>query len=156
MSENRTEIITGAIVLVVALGFLLWAGRGMGIGADGGSYPLHASFRSIGGVVPGTDVRLAGVKVGTVTDVALNPKTFFADTTISVKKGVALPEDTVIAVTQDGLLGANYIELIPGGAIDDLKPGDEILDTQSAVSMLNLMLKFAGGGSGDGAGEGAQ
>jgi phospholipid/cholesterol/gamma-HCH transport system substrate-binding protein len=147
MSENRTEIVTGAIVLVVALGFLVWAGRGIGLGPEGGSYPLHASFRSIGGVIAGTDVRLAGVKVGTVTDVALNPKTFFADTTITVKDSVKLPEDTVIAVTQDGLMGSNYIELIPGGALDDLKPGDEILDTQSAVSVLNLMLKFAGGGT---------
>lgn len=145
MSENRVEVLTGAMVLLVALGFLVWAGRGLGIGPEGGSYPLHASFRSIGGVVPGTDVRLAGVKVGTVTDVKLNPKTFFADTTISVREGVKLPEDTVIAVTQDGLLGSNFIELIPGGALDDLKPGDEILDTQSAVSVLNLMLKFAGG-----------
>ncbi|KEO60446.1 outer membrane lipid asymmetry maintenance protein MlaD [Thioclava indica] len=147
MSENRTEIVTGAVVLVVALGFLVWAGRGIGLGPEGGSYPLHASFRSIGGVIAGTDVRLAGVKVGTVTDVALNPKTFFADTTITVKDSVKLPEDTVIAVTQDGLMGSNYIELIPGGAMDDLKPGDEILDTQSAVSVLNLMLKFAGGGT---------
>jgi phospholipid/cholesterol/gamma-HCH transport system substrate-binding protein len=147
MSENRTEIVTGAVVLVVALGFLVWAGRGIGLGPEGGSYPLHASFRSIGGVIAGTDVRLAGVKVGTVTDVALNPKTFFADTTITVKDSVKLPEDTVIAVTQDGLMGSNYIELIPGGALDDLKPGDEILDTQSAVSVLNLMLKFAGGGT---------
>ncbi|KFE35851.1 outer membrane lipid asymmetry maintenance protein MlaD [Thioclava atlantica] len=145
MNENRVEVLTGAMVLLVALGFLVWAGRGLGIGPEGGSYPLHASFRSIGGVVPGTDVRLAGVKVGTVTDVKLNPKTFFADTTISVREGVTLPEDTVIAVTQDGLLGSNFIELIPGGALDDLKPGDEILDTQSAVSVLNLMLKFAGG-----------
>ncbi|WP_417807886.1 outer membrane lipid asymmetry maintenance protein MlaD [Thioclava sp.] len=147
MSENRTEIVTGAVVLVVALGFLVWAGRGIGLGPEGGSYPLHASFRSIGGVIAGTDVRLAGVKVGTVTDVSLNPKTFFADTTITVKDSVKLPEDTVIAVTQDGLMGSNYIELIPGGAMDDLKPGDEILDTQSAVSVLNLMLKFAGGGT---------
>ncbi|MBD3804116.1 MAG: outer membrane lipid asymmetry maintenance protein MlaD [Rhodobacteraceae bacterium] len=156
MSENRTEILTGAMVLVVALGFLVWAGKGIGLGPDGGSYPLHASFRSVGGIVPGTDVRLAGVKVGTVTDVKLNPQTFFADTTISVRDGVELPEDTVIAVTQDGLLGSNYIELIPGGAMDNLKPGDEILDTQSAVSVLNLMMKFAGGGSNGGEGESAQ
>ncbi|MEX1660707.1 outer membrane lipid asymmetry maintenance protein MlaD [uncultured Thioclava sp.] len=151
MAENRTEIVTGAAVLVVALGFLVWAGRGIGLGPEGGSYPLHASFRSIGGVIAGTDVRLAGVKVGTVTNVALNPKTFFADTTIALKDTVKLPEDTVIAVTQDGLMGSNYIELIPGGAMDDLKPGDEILDTQSAVSVLNLMLKFAGGTAPEGA-----
>ena len=149
MAENRTEILTGAVVLVAALGFLVWAGRGIGLGGESTSYPLHASFRSIGGVIPGTDVRLAGVKVGSVSAVQLNPKTFFADTTISVKDGVRLPEDTVIAVAQDGLLGGNYIELIPGGALDDLQPGDEILDTQSAVSVLNLMMKFAGGGDGE-------
>ena len=144
MSSERTEILTGAAVLVVAVGFLLWAGQGREIGT-GGSYPLHASFRSVGGVSTGTDVRLAGVKVGAVTDLRLNPRTFFADATISVRDDVTLPDDTVIAVTQDGLLGNNFIELIPGGSLENLAPGDEILDTQSAVSVLNLMLKFAGG-----------
>jgi len=151
MAENSTEIGTGAAGRAGALGSRVRAGRGIGLGPEGGSYPLHASFRSIGGVIAGTDVRLAGVKVGTVTNVALNPKTFFADTTIALKDTVKLPEDTVIAVTQDGLMGSNYIELIPGGAMDDLKPGDEILDTQSAVSVLNLMLKFAGGTAPEGA-----
>ncbi len=149
MSENRTEVLAGAVVLIVAVGFLVWAGRGMGLGEGGGSYDLHASFRSIGGITPGTDVRLAGVKVGSVTDVHLNPKTFFADATFSVKDEVKLPQDTMVSVTQDGLLGNNYMDLIPGGSLDNLKPGDEIEDTQSAVSVLNLMMKFAGGGSDD-------
>jgi ABC-type transporter Mla subunit MlaD len=68
MSENRVEVLTGAVVLAVAAGFLVWAGQGRGLGSSMGSYPLHASFRSVEGVQVGTDVRMAGVKIGSVTD----------------------------------------------------------------------------------------
>lgn len=146
MSENRAEILAGAVVLAVAVGFLVWAGRGEVTGTSG-SYPLHASFRSVEGVSVGTDVRMAGVKIGAVTAIRLDPKTFFADTTIAVDQGIELPDDSAILVSAEGLLGGNFIEIMPGGSLDNLAPGDEILDTQGAVSVLSLMMKFAGGGS---------
>ena len=148
MSENRVEVLTGAIVLAIALGFLGWAGKGHSFGSTVGSYPLHASFRSVEGIATGTDVRMAGVKIGTVTDIGLNPKTFFADTTISVKDGVELPDDSQIVVASEGLLGGAFIEILPGGSLDNLAPGDEILDTQGAVSTLGLLMKFVGGKGG--------
>ncbi len=147
MSENRTEILTGAAVLAAAIGFLAWAGQGTDFATGGDLYPLRASFRSAEGITVGTDVRLAGVKIGTVTELELNPQTFFADTTIMLREDVVLPEDSVIMVASEGLLGGAFIELIPGGSLDNLAAGDEILDTQSAVSVLSLMMKFAGGGS---------
>jgi len=147
MSENRVEVLAGAAVLAVAVGFLVWAGRGAGLTSATGSYPLHASFRSVEGVSIGTDVRLAGVKVGAVTGISLNPKTFFADTTIAVRDDVELPDDTAILVSAEGLMGGTFIELVPGGSLDNLAPGAEIEDTQGAVSVLSLMMKFAGGGS---------
>ncbi|MDF2140118.1 outer membrane lipid asymmetry maintenance protein MlaD [Paenirhodobacter sp. CAU 1674] len=147
MSENRAELLAGAVVLAAAIGFMAWAGKGIGLGTSVGSYPLHASFRSVEGVVVGTDVRMAGVKVGTVTDVVLNPKTFFADTTISLRDDVILPDDSAILVSSEGLMGGSFIEIIPGGSLDNLAAGDEILDTQGAVSVISLMMKFAGGSS---------
>jgi phospholipid/cholesterol/gamma-HCH transport system substrate-binding protein len=150
MSETRTEILTGAAVLAAALGFLFWAGQGAELTARGGHYPLTASFRSAEGVTVGSDVRLAGVKVGTVTDLALNPQTFFADATISLRDDVQLPDDSVIVIASEGLLGGAFVELIPGGSLTNLAPGEEILDTQGAVSMLALMMKFAGGSDGEG------
>ncbi|MDV7269338.1 outer membrane lipid asymmetry maintenance protein MlaD [Thioclava sp. A2] len=150
MSEPRAEILTGAAVLAVALGFLVWASKGEDFGSTGGQYPLRASFRSVEGVTVGTDVRMAGVKIGTVTELSLNPQTFFADATVSLRDDVILPEDSAIAIASEGLLGGAFVEIVPGGSLDNLAAGDEILDTQGAVSVLSLMMKFAGGSSEEG------
>lgn len=149
MSENTTEVVIGAVVLAGAFGFLIYAGQATGLSRAPDSYELHASFRSIEGVTVGTDVRMAGVKVGTVTGLQLNPITFFADARISVKDTILLPEDSAILVSSEGLLGGNFIELIPGGAVENLKPGSEIEDTQGAVSMTSLLMKFVGQAAGD-------
>ena len=150
MSYERAEILAGAAILAVAAGFALYAVRGSGVVGEPESYPLTASFRSVEGVTVGTDVRLAGVKVGTVTGLSLNPQTFFADATISMRKDVALPVDSTILISSEGLLGGNFVEVQPGGAEETLAPGGEIEDTQGAVSLITLLMKFAGGGS-DGA-----
>ncbi|WP_145106273.1 outer membrane lipid asymmetry maintenance protein MlaD [Cereibacter sediminicola] len=147
MAENRSEILAGAAVLAAAIGFLVYAGQTAGITRDSGAYPLKASFRSAEGISVGTDVRLAGVKVGTVTALALNPQTFFADATISVKQGIELPTDSAILISSEGLLGGNYVELMPGGALENLAPGEEIEDTQGSVSLISLLMKFVGSGA---------
>ena len=149
MAYERAEILAGAVVLAVALGFTVFAARGAGLGAAGDSYPLTASFRSVEGVRVGTDVRLAGVKVGTVTALALNPETYFADATISMRKDVAVPVDSTILIASEGLLGGTFVEVQPGGALEMLDPGGEIEDTQAAVSLLTLLMKFAGGSGGE-------
>jgi phospholipid/cholesterol/gamma-HCH transport system substrate-binding protein len=147
MAENLSEVLAGGAVLAVAIGFLAYAGQGAGLGRDADSYELRASFRSAEGISVGTDVRLAGVKVGTVTSLDLNPQTFFADTTITVKETVLLPTDSAILVASEGLLGGSFIELMPGGEVENLSPGDEIEDTQGAVSLLALLMKFVGDGA---------
>lgn len=151
MSESAAEVLTGAAVLAAAIGFVVFAGQSAGLTGPGGTYDLRASFRSAEGVTVGTDVRLAGVKIGTVTDLDLNPQTFFADATVSIIEGVVLPDDSAILVSSEGLLGGSFIEILPGGSLDNLVPGDEIEDTQGAVSVVNLLMKFVGG-EGDGAG----
>ena len=91
-------------------------------------------------------MRLAGVKVGSVTSMALNPTTFRADTVFSVGSDIALPEDTSVIIASEGLLGGSFVELLPGGSPFNLEAGSEIEDTQSSVSMVNLLLKFVSGG----------
>lgn len=144
MAENKVEIAAGALVLVLALGFAAYAGKGIGFGGGSESYDLRASFRSIQGVALGADVKLAGVKVGTLTKLQLNPQTYMADATISIDKSVQLPSDSAILISSEGLLGGNFIELQPGGMADYLAPGDEIEDTQGAVSLVTLLMKFVG------------
>lgn len=145
MAENTVEVITGGLVLAAALGFVIYAGQATGFSRTPESYPLKASFRSVEGVTLGTDVRLAGVKIGSIIAMDLNPATFFADTTISVKQGIALPEDSAILISSEGLLGGNFIEILPGGSPVNLEPGAEIEDTQGAVSLISLLMKFVGG-----------
>jgi phospholipid/cholesterol/gamma-HCH transport system substrate-binding protein len=145
MASERAEILTGAAVLAVAVGFVVYAAQGAGLVQSPETYPLTASFRSVEGITVGSDVRLAGVKVGTITDLTLNPQTFFADASLEIRDDVLLPTDSTILVSSEGLLGGNFIELLPGGALENLGPGDEIEDTQGAVSLITLLLKFVGG-----------
>lgn len=142
MSDHRAEVLVGGVVLAAAIGFVVYAGQITGFSRDGDTYPLTASFRSLEGVTVGTDVRLAGVKIGTVTDINLNPETYRADTVLSVRDGVQIPDDSAVIVASEGLLGGNYVEISPGGSLFYLEPGEEILDTQSAVSLVSLLLKF--------------
>ncbi|HYZ25155.1 MAG TPA: outer membrane lipid asymmetry maintenance protein MlaD [Rhodopila sp.] len=139
--HSVAEVITGAFVLVIAIGFLAFAvshsGRSVGSG-----YPLHASFAHIDGLNVGGDVRIGGVKVGTVTDEQLDPKTFEAVVSMSIQDGIELPKDTGAAVTSESLLGGKYVSLSPGGDTTNLKPGDAITVTQSAVSLEELLGKF--------------
>ena len=147
MAEHRAEVVTGAAVLAVALAFVIYATQGISLTGSSDSYPLRASFRSVEGITVGSDVRLGGVKVGTITDLQLNPQTFFADAMISVQNPIQLPTDSAILISSEGLLGGNFVEIVPGGAPDNLAPGDEIEDTQGAVSLISLLMAFVGGGS---------
>ncbi len=147
MSNQTTEILVGAAVLAVAGGFFFYAGQVTGFTDDTGDNAAYfASFRSIEGVSVGTDVRMAGVKVGSVTGLELNTTTFRADTRFSLDDTIRLPDDSAVIISSEGLLGGSFVEILPGGSPFDLEPGAEIEDTQSAVSMVNLLLKFVSGG----------
>ena len=147
MSENVSEIATGAGVLAIAAGFLIYLAQVGGVGlAPSGADTYTASFRSAEGIGVGTDVRLAGVKVGAVLDMKLDPATFRANTVLSVQDSVELPDDTAIIIASEGLLGGSYVEILPGGSPFNLEPGAEIEDTQSSISVVQLLLKFVSGG----------
>ncbi len=147
MSENITEVLTGGAVLAVAAGFLFYAGQVGGVGVSSSGFDNYsASFRSAEGIGIGTDVRLAGVKVGSVTEMTLDPATFRAETSFTLQDDVALPDDSAVVVSSEGLLGGSFLEILPGGSPFNLEPGDEIVDTQSSVSIIQLLLKFVSGG----------
>jgi len=146
MSHTAGEVALGAVVLAAALGFGVYAVQSTGAGLGAQTYDLSASFRSIEGVSVGTDVRLAGVKVGTVSQIALNPQTYRADTVVTLQETVQIPDDSAIIIASEGLLGGNYVEISPGGSPFYFAPGEEILDTQGSVSLLTLLLRYVGGG----------
>ncbi|WP_438955663.1 outer membrane lipid asymmetry maintenance protein MlaD [Cognatiyoonia sp.] len=145
MRENGAEVATGAIVLAAAVGFVIYTLQLTGFGAGSRSYDLSASFRSIEGIDVGTEVRLAGVKIGNVSDISLNSETFRGDATLTISRGAEIPNDSSAVVASEGILGGNFVEIVPGGSFDVYAPGDEILDTQGAVSLISLLLKFVSG-----------
>lgn len=138
LKEHVAEALAGLAVLAIAGWFLAFAlGRTGASGTD--SYELKARFPNATGITVGSDVRVSGMKVGTVTSQSLDPGTFQAVVTLSVDKAVTLPLDSSAAITSEGLLGGSFIALVPGGDPEKLAPGDEITDTQGATDLLGLI-----------------
>jgi phospholipid/cholesterol/gamma-HCH transport system substrate-binding protein len=142
MSNSVAEIVLGAVVLATAGGFLVYAGQSAGFQVARETYSLSAAFRTAEGVLVGTDVRLAGIKIGSVTNLELDTETYQARTIFSVRNDVMIPEDSDVKVAQEGLLGGYYLEITPGASDFMLASGDEILNTQGSVSLLDLFVRF--------------
>ena len=140
-TRNAAEVAAGAVVLLVAAGFLGYAVAHSGRSTSGG-YVLHASFDHIDGLVLGADVRMAGVKIGSVDAARIDPKTYLADVSFSVQDNIHLPKDSSAEITSDGLLGGKYLSLSPGGDNAMLAAGQTITITQSSVSLEELLGKF--------------
>ena len=147
MRESVTEVIVGAAVLIAAVGFLAYAAQATGFAEPAGDFDLKASFRSIEGVSVGTDVRMSGVRIGTVTAMLLNPETYRADTVLTLVDVIPIPDDSTAVVASEGLLGGNFIEIVPGASLAMFTNGAEIVDTQGAVSLLQLLLTYVAGDS---------
>ncbi|HVY14259.1 MAG TPA: outer membrane lipid asymmetry maintenance protein MlaD [Rhodopila sp.] len=135
------EVLTGAFVLIVAIGFLGYAiahsGRTTGTG-----YTLYARFDHIDGLAIGADVSIAGVKVGSVTGERIDPKSFAAIVAMTVRDDIQLPKDSSAEIESESLLGGKYINLSPGGDETNLKPDQTITITQSSISLEQLLGKF--------------
>ncbi len=109
-------------------------------------YPLYAKFQSVSGLKSGAFVEMAGVRIGKVSSIILDPETKAALVELNIHKGVELSEDVIASVTTAGLIGDKYINLSPGGSDETLKPGDTISETESAVNLEALISKYVFGG----------
>ena len=151
-SRSFAEVATGAVVIVLAGVFLAYAVAHTGVAAGG--YPLTARFNDITGLGLGADVRIGGVKVGSVTAERLDPATYQAVVTFTVANDVKVPKDSSAVVATEGLLGGNYLDVQPGGDTAMLAPGGRIMATQSAINLQSLLGKFIfNGASHAGAGQ---
>jgi phospholipid/cholesterol/gamma-HCH transport system substrate-binding protein len=139
--RNMIETVMGAVVLVVAAMFLAFAYNHSSLRAVSG-YEVSARFDRVDGVSAGTDVRISGIKIGTVIDQRLDTERYLAVVRMSIDPKVKLPADTVAEVASEGLLGGRYLALIPGGDVEMIKPGGEIKFTQSPVDLIQMLGKF--------------
>ena len=140
MKRNVIESVLGGVVLLVAGLFLVFAYLGSDIRPTQG-YELLAKFNAIDGLAIGSDVRIGGVKVGTVVDQRIDPKDYRAIVNFRVISEVKLPVDTVARITSAGLLGSKYVKLEPGGSKETILGGAEIRITRDVISMEELFCK---------------
>ena len=145
MANSAAETMIGAIVLAVAGGFLFYAANTADVGGGGSGYELVAKFRKAEGIDVGGDVRIAGVKVGSISGMELDTNTYFATVTFIIDNDVKVPEDSLAKITSASLLGDSYIAIDPGAADLMLEPGEELTFTQSSISLGDLIGKFVRG-----------
>jgi phospholipid/cholesterol/gamma-HCH transport system substrate-binding protein len=152
MQNSIVETLIGAAVIAVAVLFFFFAYSSTGSGPISG-YEVSAKFNRADGVNVGTDVRMSGIKIGTVSKLGLDPKTYNAVVTLSLENSVKLPDDSSVRITSDGLLGNQYLSVEPGGSQSPIKPGGEIENTQGAIDLMGLLGKvmFGAGGTAGGA-----
>ena len=151
MATKKIETMVGLFVLLGILGLVFLALKAANLGSVGGgnSYTVTARFDNIGGLKVRAPVRSAGVTVGRITKVGLDPKTFQGVVTLDIDSHFLFPKDTSAKILTAGLLGDQYVGLEPGGDEKNFAPGDTIAQTQSAVVLENLIGQFLTGKAGD-------
>jgi phospholipid/cholesterol/gamma-HCH transport system substrate-binding protein len=150
MTKGRAfETLVGICVVAVAVLFLYYAYNISGRAAAAGAYPLNAVFGRIDGVTVGSEVRIAGVKVGAVTENDLDPKTYEARVQLLIDSKIGIPDDSVAKVVSNGILGGSHIAIEPGASEDLLSDNDTIFITQGSVDLLGLAMQAFTSNAGD-------
>lgn len=145
MRNETVETLIGAVVLAVAAFFLFFAYSTAG-SINTGGYELTAKLSRVDGIAVGTDVRLSGIKIGTVSALTLDPS-YLVTVHMDIKNDVKIPDDSSLVVTSSGLLGSSYLSISPGGSDKMLAEGGTIRNTQGSVDLMGLISRFAGVGA---------
>ena len=141
MKRSGFETVLGAIVLVVAIGFLSFTAK-MGNFSSSEGYKIHADFTGTGGLQIGDAVQISGVKIGTVDSVDLRTDTYLARVTMKIEEGVNIPEDTAALISSESLLGGKFMLLEPGASEDYLSEGGRVEFTQAPQNLEQLLGQF--------------
>jgi len=147
MERSSVEISVGIFVLlgIVCVGYLtIKLGKMELLGED--NYTVYAHFQSISGLKNGASIEISGVQVGQVGSISLDKEEQVAIVKMKIQKGIVLTDDVIASVKTAGLIGDKYIKLSPGGSEQVLKPGDRIIETESAIDLEELISKYVFGG----------
>lgn len=138
MKINIVETITGGIVVVLSAILLIYAYTATQHNDQAG-YKIIARFNKADGLVEGSDVKIAGIRVGSISKLSIDPKTYAAIIELSINQNIKLPTDTSASILSESLLGGKYLDLQAGGDEEMMKEGDEISQTQSSVILESLI-----------------
>ncbi len=144
--NNIAETVIGAIVVAVAVIFLSFAYMRTGSGSLSG-YELNARMPKVDGLGVGTDVRLAGIKIGSVSDLTLDPKTYLVTVHLNIRDDIKIPTDSSLLITSAGILGSSYLSITPGGDDKMLVAGGYFDNVQGSIDLMNLITRFGTGES---------
>lgn len=148
MAQRTTEIIVGLFMIAgfAALLFLALQVSGLSLKPAGDTYIVYADFNDAGSLAPRGKVSMAGVSIGRIRDITLNPKTFQARVAIEIDSAYSsIPADSSAVIRTSGLLGDQYIDISVGADMDSLSDGDDFYETQSAMNLERLITNFASG-----------
>jgi phospholipid/cholesterol/gamma-HCH transport system substrate-binding protein len=145
MQRSVIETVIGAVVLAIAVLFVYFTYSTGYQKVEG--YDFIAKFNRVDGISVGSDVRLSGIKVGSVVGARLDPTSYLAVLTLRVDRSIKLPVDTIAKITSDSLLGGNYVAVEPGGEDKLIPPGGQIQSTQDPVNISDLIGRFIFGGA---------
>lgn len=140
MQRNMIETVLGAVVLLVAGLFVWFAYSNASLRTTSG-YHVKAKFDRVGDLKEGADVKMSGIKIGSVVAQTLDPKTYQAVVSMTIMPNVKIPADTAAEVATEGLLGGSYVSLSPGAESKLLEDGGEITSTQGAINLMDLIGK---------------
>ena len=140
-SHNYFDFLIGSLVLLCAIGFFFYSFKNSKISTNEG-YNIFAKFENADGITIGSDIKISGIKVGSIIEQSLDEKTFKANLKMNVLDNIKIPSDSSAKIVSEGLLGSKYISISLGGDEENLKDGQEILFTQSSVNFEDLLGKF--------------
>ena len=140
-TNNYFEIIVGTFVLLCAAFFFFDSFKSSKVRTDNG-YHLLAKFDNAEGIAVGSDIKISGIKIGTVAEQFLDEKDFRAVLKLNISKNVKLSSDSSAKISSEGLLGSKFLSISPGSEDENLKDGEEIAFTQSSVNFEDLLGKF--------------
>jgi phospholipid/cholesterol/gamma-HCH transport system substrate-binding protein len=142
MKQARLETLVGFLVIIVAAVFFTFAYNIRNVSKGGNGYTLVANFQNIDGITAGSDVKLAGIKVGRVESLVLTDDTYYASAKLFINELVEIPVDSRAIVSTSGLLGGTYIRINPGASDDNFEEPRKIQVTQSALNIEDLIGKL--------------
>ena len=142
MRQSVIETLAGILVLVIAAGFFMFAYNRSNILTSNTSYKLLANFQNIDGIFKGSEIKLAGIKIGVVDDISIDNNTYYALLKLSIDNKIAIPRDSSAIISTSGLLGGKYININPGSDEEMFIDGGKIKFTQSALNIEDLISKL--------------